>query len=37
MMSAPSAVSMKQLRELNIRIVEPAGAKKEVPKAAASE
>jgi aspartyl-tRNA synthetase len=26
MMSAPSEVSAKQLRELNIRIVEPAGA-----------
>jgi aspartyl-tRNA synthetase len=28
MMGAPSAVSLKQLRELNIRIVEPAGAAK---------
>jgi len=28
MMGAPSAVSMKQLRELNIRIVEPAGTAK---------
>jgi aspartyl-tRNA synthetase len=30
MMGAPSEVSAKQLRELNIRIVEPAGAKKDV-------
>ncbi|MGS1017668.1 aspartate--tRNA ligase [Allosphingosinicella humi] len=37
MMGAPSTVSMKQLRELNIRIVEPAGVKKEAPKVAASE
>jgi aspartyl-tRNA synthetase len=35
MMGAPSAVSMKQLRELNIRIVEqPGAAKKETPPAA---
>jgi aspartyl-tRNA synthetase len=31
MMAAPSAVSAKQLRELNIRIVEPAGAAKKDP------
>jgi aspartyl-tRNA synthetase len=31
MMGAPSAVSMKQLRELNIRIVEPAGMAKKDP------
>jgi aspartyl-tRNA synthetase len=35
MMGAPSEVSMKQLRELNIRIVEQPGAaaKKETPAA----
>ena len=38
MMGAPSQVSMKQLRELNIRIVEPAGAaKKDVAKVVAPE
>jgi aspartyl-tRNA synthetase len=31
MMAAPSSVSAKQLRELNIRIVEPAGAAKKDP------
>ncbi|MEA1013403.1 aspartate--tRNA ligase [Sphingosinicella sp. LY1275] len=31
MMGAPSQVSMKQLRELNIRIVEPAGTAKKDP------
>lgn len=31
MMNAPSAVSMKQLRELNIRIVEPASTAKKDP------
>jgi aspartyl-tRNA synthetase len=31
MMGAPSEVSMKQLRELNIRIVEPAGTTKKDP------
>jgi aspartyl-tRNA synthetase len=30
MMGAPGDVSARQLRELNIRIVEPAGAKKDV-------
>jgi len=39
MMGAPSAVSMKQLRELNIRIVDPAGAaaKKDPAKVVAPE
>jgi aspartyl-tRNA synthetase len=37
MMGAPSEVSAKQLRELNIRIVEPAGAKKDPAKAVAPE
>jgi aspartyl-tRNA synthetase len=39
MMGAPSEVSAKQLRELNIRVVEPAGtaAKKDPAKAVAPE
>ena len=39
MMGAPSAVSLKQLRELNIRVVDPAGAaaKKDPAKAVAPE
>nr|WP_295370930.1 aspartate--tRNA ligase [uncultured Sphingosinicella sp.] len=38
MMGAPSGVSMKQLRELNIRIVEPAGAaKKDTAKVVATD
>ena len=39
MMDAPSSVSLKQLRELNIRIVDPAGAaaKKDPAKAVAPE
>jgi aspartyl-tRNA synthetase len=31
MMGAPGEVSAKQLRELNIRVVEPAGAAKKDP------
>jgi aspartyl-tRNA synthetase len=38
MMNAPSAVSARQLKELNIRVVEPAGAaKKDVTQAVAPE
>jgi aspartyl-tRNA synthetase len=37
MMGAPGNVSAKQLRELNIRVVEPAGAKKEPAQVVAPE